>query len=42
MISAVLVYLGEGRLGPATYASMVPMMILLAIGAPIGEQNFCS
>ncbi|NRD89868.1 hypothetical protein C8024_11010 [Sphingopyxis sp. BSNA05] len=41
MIPAVMIWLNEGRLGPASYAAMVPMILLLAIGGAIGEPNIC-
>ncbi|MEO9601562.1 hypothetical protein [Parasphingorhabdus sp.] len=40
MIPVVMFYLSEGQLGPASYATMVPMIMLLVIGASYWRSKY--
>jgi len=40
MIPAVMILLSEGQLGPASYAAMVPMVLLLAIGGAYWRTKY--
>lgn len=40
MIPAVMIYLANGELGPASYATMVPMILMLVIGASYWRTKY--